>query len=107
MRKSLLAAALACLACAPASAGSDGAPAAPVKICGAVVALTEASCIGVRNGEQTYEISSAKPRPAVGDVIVLSGTPSEAMTTCMEGTHLAKVTWTKVIACPTGRPTGY
>ena len=106
MMKSLAAAAAATLALAPAAAGAGDAP-APVKVCGAVVALTEASCIGVRTGGQTYEISGAKPRPSVGDVIVLTGTPSNAMTICMEGTHLAAVTWTKVTSCPVSRPTGY
>jgi len=86
------------------SAHMAGAPsvAASRSFCGTVVMLTEAGCIGVKSsmvGQPVYEITSARPKPPVGSLISGSGTPG-GVSFCMQGTHLARVRWTKAAACP-------
>ncbi|MBL6852619.1 MAG: hypothetical protein ISS15_12090 [Alphaproteobacteria bacterium] len=80
-----------------------------VTFCGPVVALTEAGCIGVTTGTAKFELGEAKPKPEVGTTIAGTGTPSNAMTTCQEGTHLTNIAWKAVPSCPAAvhRPTGY
>lgn len=96
------------LGCPAAAAGyGDQPPATTVKVCGPVVALTEHGCIGVKNGKDVFEITSVNPKPAIGDTVTAIGTPDPgAMTICMQGTHLTKVTWTKVNGCPEGEVGG-
>jgi hypothetical protein len=78
------------------------APAATANFCGTVIALVEAGCIGVKSsmpGGPLYEITSANPKPAVGMLIVGSGTPG-GVSFCQQGTHLTNVKWQKAAACP-------
>lgn len=87
--------------------GSSMAPAVKMaSFCGAVVKLTEHDCIGVNStgpaDRGLYEITSAKPKPAVGTMIEGSGTPG-GMTICMQGTHLTNVQWHKVAVCPAAK----
>jgi hypothetical protein len=67
-----------------------------------VVKLTEATCIGVKGsmvGQPMYEITSANPKPAVGQMITGSGVTGGS-SICMQGTHLSDVKWSKAAACP-------
>jgi hypothetical protein len=83
--------------------GAAGAePTGRVKFCATVVQLVEAHCIGVPAGpfdSRAYDITGAKPAPAVGTLISGSGVPG-GITMCNAGTHLTDVQWTKVAACP-------
>jgi hypothetical protein len=76
-----------------------------VTFCAAVVQLVEAHCIGVPAssfGARAYDITGAKPSPAVGTLISGSGVPG-GITMCSEGTHLTDVKWARVAACPLHR----
>jgi hypothetical protein len=84
------------------AADAASAPAQDVKFCGTVTAMTEAGCIGVTSGGQTYDISGANPKPAVGKMISGSGKVSNDPNTCMEGTRLSDVTWQETEACTMG-----
>ncbi len=90
----------------PATAASSSAPKTGQRVyfCGEAGPLVEKGCIGVRsrsNGLMTiYNISTANPRPATGDLIEGHGKLSGAMSYCMQGIPLSDVTWKKVTACP-------
>ena len=75
-----------------------------VNFCGEAGPLVEKGCIGVRSrsdGLMTiYNISTASPRPDVGEMIEGHGKLSGAMSYCMQGIPLSDVTWKKVTACP-------
>ncbi|HXC55710.1 MAG TPA: hypothetical protein VNU97_10460 [Rhizomicrobium sp.] len=77
---------------------------AKVGFCGPVVKLVEDHCIAVKTsgfgGSHTYEITSANPKPSVGEQIQGSGVADGSPTICMQGTHLTAVTWKKVAVCP-------
>jgi hypothetical protein len=75
-------------------------PGDEVRFCGQVIALTEAKCIAVRSGADTYEISSIGPKPKVGSTVVGAGYVGDEATTCMEGVHLRSAMWKRAEVCP-------
>ena len=110
MRSAIVMAGLAlCLVAGAACAGS-GAPDRPavgskVQFCGTVVSLVEGGCIGVKPAgasEPAYQITSAKPKPAVGALIAGSGRVSGGMSFCMQGVALDHVEWKKTDVCAEG-----
>ena len=73
------------------------------EFCGPVVKLTEGGCIGVKStqaGGPMYDITSANPKPHVDETIMGSGTITDKITICMQGTPLTDVKWKKVADCP-------
>lgn len=101
--RSFLIASVAVLAVSGAAFAAEGdadpAPGTTVKFCGPVVNLTEANCIGVESGGTTYDITGARPKPAVGKTITGSGKVSGAMTICNEAPVLTGVTWQETQVC--------
>ena len=92
------------LAQSPSSMGGSAMkmPAATASFCGTVVKLSERGCIGVKPSlvdQPTYEITSATPKPTIGMLIAGSGTTGGA-SFCMQGAHLAGITWQRTQACP-------
>jgi hypothetical protein len=75
-------------------------PGDQVHFCGTVIALTEGGCIGVMSNGETFEITSASPKPAVGARIAGAGTVNNEATICQEGVHLNPVTWSAAKLCP-------
>ena len=81
------------------STPSDG---TQVKFCGTVVPLVESGCIGLNPaaGGRSYDITAARPRPAIGEIIEGKGRVHYVVGICMQGVPLADVTWRKATACP-------
>ncbi len=100
------AASLMLLLAVPAMAAGSSAPkiGQRVNFCGAAGPLMEKGCIGVRSHSgglvTIYNISSANPKPADGEMIAGHGKLSDAMSYCMQGVPLSDVIWKKVTACP-------
>jgi hypothetical protein len=90
---------VACQHPAKQAGGGSTQPPGGASFCSPVIALVEGGCIGVHGGTTLYEISSANPKPTVGQLISGSGTPSGAPTFCQQGTHLINVTWHVVATC--------
>jgi hypothetical protein len=106
-----VAASLLVMLAVPAAAADNSAPkiGQRVDFCGEAGPLVEKGCMGVRsvtNGLRTiYNITSANPQPAMGEMIAGHGKISADMGICMEGIALSDVTWKKVTACPAGEKT--
>ncbi|MBU6442593.1 MAG: hypothetical protein KGR48_01675 [Alphaproteobacteria bacterium] len=100
------AASLLAMLAVPAAGADNTAPKIGQRIdfCGEAGPLMEKGCMGVRsvtNGQRTiYNITTAKPQPAMGDMIQGHGKISADMGICMQGIPLDHVTWKKVAACP-------
>jgi len=64
-----------------------------VTVSGCARAGVESGCVILQSGGQTYNISSATPRPQVNTCGTVRGRPSNNPTTCMQGTLLSPATW--------------
>lgn len=73
--------------------GLGAAQAEQIKASGCARAGTEAGCIILQDGDKTYDITSASPKPAVDTYGTVTGTISSKMTMCMEGKPLEAAEW--------------
>ena len=75
------------------SQGLGSAYAEQIKASGCARAGTEAGCIILQDGDKTYDITSASPKPAIDTYGTVTGTISSKMTMCMEGKPLEAAEW--------------
>lgn len=76
-----------------------------VQFSGCVSRGVEHGCLMVRSGGQTYNISSANPRPPVNWGISGYGTRSGGVSFCQQGVILTNVHWQRNrLLCPLGHP---
>ena len=73
--------------------GLGSAKAEQITASGCARAGTEAGCIILQDGKQTYEITSASPKPAIDTYGTVTGAISSKMTMCMEGKPLENAEW--------------
>jgi hypothetical protein len=65
-----------------------------VTVQGCPIAGVEAGCVMLTGPDGvTYNITAADPKPALGRPIRLTGSPSNDMDTCMQGTKLTHIAW--------------
>jgi len=88
---SSLAALAATLALAPMAALAD-----QVTLTGCPEPGVEAGCIVILGDGAIYNITAAKPTPALGVAGKVTGTVSTGVSACGEGTILSPATWTPV-----------
>ena len=83
------------------AAGAADAP-QQVTVRGCVEAGVEPSCLVLKGGGQTYNVTAAEPKPAVGTYGTVVGTVSDGMSTCQQGIILAAAIWAveQGKACP-------
>lgn len=81
--------------------GVSAAEAKTVQFSGCTARGVEGGCLVVRDGARVYDITPARPRPAVDRAIAGTGTPFTGPSTCMQGTRLTHISWhyTKML-CP-------
>ena len=61
---------------------------------GCPVPGTEMNCLVLRGRDNvTYDISAAKPRPAIGRAVHLTGTKSSRLGICQQGIILDDIRW--------------
>ena len=79
--------------------------ASEVRLDGCPYPGVESGCLMIDGQGQTYDISSASPKPKVGYLAVsLRGTKSQNPTTCIQGIRLENVDWTYTkTKCPPAR----
>ena len=72
-----------------------------VQFKGCTMPGVETGCLLVKSGSQTYNISSAKPRPDLDRAIAGRGIAWAGMSHCMQGKLLKDVRWSYIrMPCP-------
>lgn len=66
-----------------------------VTVTGCPYAGVMPTCIMLKGKDQTYNITSAEPRPPVGDVVIrLTGMVADKASLCLQGAVLDNIKWT-------------
>lgn len=73
--------------------GLSSAYAEQITASGCARAGTEAGCIILQDGDKTYDITSASPKPTIDTYGTVTGTISSKVTTCQQGTPLEASEW--------------
>src|SRR5262245_4582659 len=71
-----------------------------ITVTGCAAAGVEASCIVLKSGDKTYDISAAQPAPFPGTYGTVKGTVTDKLSTCQQGQVIDPATW----EVETGKP---
>lgn len=64
-----------------------------ITVSGCASAGVEASCIILKAGDKTYDISAAQPAPFPGTYGTVKGTVTDKLSTCQQGQVVDPATW--------------
>jgi hypothetical protein len=64
-----------------------------ITVSGCAAAGVEASCVILKDGDKTYDISAAQPAPFPGTYGTLKGTLTDKLSTCQQGVVVDPAIW--------------